>query len=91
MRKLEQSTQFKKDLLREGRGRNGPQLLSELLPVLAALMADEPLDPKYRNHPLTGNDLWDCHVRPDLVLLYLKPDPRTLKLARLGSHSELGL
>jgi len=28
--------------------------------------------------------------RPDLVLIYRKPDPETLELVRLGSHSELG-
>jgi mRNA-degrading endonuclease YafQ of YafQ-DinJ toxin-antitoxin module len=26
---------------------------------------------------------------PDLLLIYRKPDPNTLRLARLGSHSEL--
>ena len=33
----------------------------------------------------------DCHVKPDLVLIYQKPDADTLRLVRLGSHSELGL
>lgn len=33
----------------------------------------------------------DCHVKPDLVLIYRKPDDRVLPLVRLGSHSELGL
>ena len=30
-------------------------------------------------------------VKPDLVLIYQKPDADTLRLVRLGSHSELGL
>ena len=33
----------------------------------------------------------DCHVKPDLVLIYQKPNADTLRLVRLGSHSELGL
>jgi mRNA interferase YafQ len=33
----------------------------------------------------------DCHIRPDLVLIYRKPDERSLELVRLGSHSELEL
>jgi mRNA interferase YafQ len=45
-------------------------------------------------HALDGHD-WidhrDCHVRPDLILIYRKPDDGTLELVRLGSHSELGL
>jgi mRNA interferase YafQ len=31
----------------------------------------------------------ECHVKPDLLLIYRKPDPETLRLARLGSHSDL--
>ena len=37
------------------------------------------------------NDHRDCHVRPDLVLIYRKPDNNTLELIRMGSHSELGI
>jgi len=31
----------------------------------------------------------ECHLRPDLLLIYRKPNPETLQLVRLGSHSEL--
>lgn len=31
----------------------------------------------------------DCHIKPDLVLIYQKPDDERLVLARFGSHSEL--
>ena len=31
------------------------------------------------------------HIKPDLILIYRKPDPKTLQLVRLGSHSELSL
>ncbi|WLV67219.1 type II toxin-antitoxin system YafQ family toxin [Pseudomonas aeruginosa] len=49
--------------------------------------------PRHRDHALTGDwkDHRDCHVKPDLVLIYQKPDADTLRLVRLGSHSELGL
>src|SRR5271169_4964771 len=30
------------------------------------------------------------HIRPDLVLIYRKPDDESLELVRLGSHGELG-
>jgi mRNA interferase YafQ len=44
-----------------------------------------------RDHALSGD--WagyrECHIKPDLLLIYRKPDPDTLRLARLGSHSEL--
>ena len=48
---------------------------------------------RLRDHALIGEwkDHRDCHIRPDLVLIYRKPDDLSLELVRLGSHSELGL
>jgi mRNA interferase YafQ len=61
--------------------------------VVNLLAADTPLALRNFDHPLSGewNDHRDCHVRPDLVLIYRKPDDDSLELVRLGSHSELGL
>jgi mRNA interferase YafQ len=46
-----------------------------------------------RDHALSGEwkDHRDCHLKPDLVLIYRLPDVETLELVRLGSHSELSL
>jgi mRNA interferase YafQ len=57
------------------------------------LAKDEPLPRRYFDHPLGGEwiDHRDCHIRPDLILIYRKPDEASLELVRLGSHSELGL
>jgi mRNA interferase YafQ len=48
---------------------------------------------KHRDHSLTGNgkDHRDCHIKPDLILIYRKPDDELLPLVRLGSHAELGM
>jgi mRNA interferase YafQ len=66
-------------------------LEAELRPVLEMLARDETLPVKNRDHPLKGE--WagfrDCHIRPDLVLIYRKFEPHMLELNRLGSHSEL--
>ncbi|NNM83397.1 MAG: type II toxin-antitoxin system YafQ family toxin [Burkholderiales bacterium] len=42
---------------------------------------------------MTGEwkDCRDCHIKPDLVLIYRKQGEDELQLVRLGSHSELGL
>ena len=50
------------------------------------------LELRHHDHALSGDwkDHRDCHVKPDLVLIYQKPDAATLRLVRLGSHSELG-
>jgi mRNA interferase YafQ len=31
----------------------------------------------------------ECHLKPDLLLIYKKPDANVLRLVRMGSHSEL--
>jgi mRNA interferase YafQ len=92
MRTIERTSQFKRDFKRESRGRHGATLEGDLTRILVALAADEPLDLRYRDHALSGawKDCRDCHLRPDLVLIYQKPDNLTLRLIRLGSHSEIG-
>jgi mRNA interferase YafQ len=91
MRTIERSTKFKKDYKRELKGRYRDILESELKAVLIPLISDEALDIRYRDHDLSGN--WagyrECHIKPDLLLIYRKLDGDILKLARLGSHSEL--
>ncbi|WP_313352217.1 type II toxin-antitoxin system YafQ family toxin [Paracoccus sp. (in: a-proteobacteria)] len=93
MRTIERIGQFKRDYKRESKGRHGKQLDQLLVPILEALMNDEPLESRHRDHALTGDwkDHRDCHVKPDLVLIYRLPDDETLQLVPLGSHSELGL
>ena len=61
--------------------------------VVNLLAADTSLPHRSFDHPLSGewSDHRDCHIRPDLVLIYRKPDNDSLELVRLGSHSELGL
>ena len=91
MRVIERSTLFKRDYRREAKGRYRTILDASLSPILIALATDAPLAPRYRDHALAAD--WtgyrDCHVKPDLVLIYGKPDAVTLRLARLGSHSEV--
>lgn len=93
MRTIEWTGQFKRDFKREGKGRHRATLDADLFPIIDTLANDLPLQPRYRDHALTGDwkDHRDCHVKPDLVLIYLKPDDETLRLVRLGSHSELSL
>jgi len=91
MRTIRYTTQFKRDYKREHAGQHRSILESALLEVVELLANDGELSPRHRDHPLTGNwkDHRDCHLRPDLILIYRKPDLETLELVRLGSHSEL--
>jgi mRNA interferase YafQ len=93
MRKIEQTSQFRRDYKREAKGSHRQTLASDLTAILTNLAQDEPLAEKHHDHALIGDwrDHRDCHVKPDLVLIYRKPDEAVLQLVRLGSHSELGL
>lgn len=93
MRKIDPTGQFRRDYKREAKGQHRAALDVDLEAVLEALASDQPLEPRHRDHALTGEwkDHRDCHIKPDLVLIYRKPDDATLQLVRLGSHSELGL
>jgi mRNA interferase YafQ len=77
----------------KAKGQHRTTLDAELFSVIETLAKDEPLEPHHRDHALTGDwkDHRDCHVKPDLVLIYQKPDENTLRFVRLGSHSTLGL
>ena len=93
MRTIEPTTQFKRDYKREAKGQHRQSLEKELTKIIDTLANDQPLATKHQDHSLTGNwkDHRDCHIKPDLVLIYRKPVESVLQLVRLGSHSELGL
>lgn len=93
MRTIDRTNQFKRDLKRELAGRYKKVLTTDFVEIVDLLAADQPLPEKCFDHGLTGSwsDHRDCHVKPDLILIYRKPDESTLQLVRIGSHSELGL
>jgi mRNA interferase YafQ len=92
MRTIRYTNRFKRDYKRERAGRYGKTLDRELTEIARLLAADAPLPRKNFDHPLSGEwrDHRDCHVRPDLILIYRKPDDANVEFVRLGSHSELG-
>lgn len=59
--------------------------------AVGRLIDDEPLEARHRDHALGGDyrDHRDCHLKPDLVMIYALPNQHTLTLVRLGSHAEL--
>jgi mRNA interferase YafQ len=93
MRVIRYTKKFKRDYKRVKAGLYQKILNKNFVEVLELLLADQVLPKKYLDHPLTGawQDCRDCHIKPDLFLIYRKVDQESLELIRLGSHSELGL
>jgi mRNA interferase YafQ len=92
MRTIERSSAFKRDFKRvKAAPRHRNDLDSLVATTVARLAADQVLPSKNRDHGLSGK--WagyrECHLKPDLLLIYSKPGTDTLRLVRLGSHSEL--
>jgi mRNA interferase YafQ len=92
MRTIEQANSFKRDYKRVQKNAKHSKDINKLLgDVLTLLASDMPLPASNKDHSLTGN--WvgyrDCHIKPDLVLIYKKSDENSLRLARLGSHSDI--
>ncbi|WP_375645096.1 MULTISPECIES: type II toxin-antitoxin system YafQ family toxin [unclassified Bartonella] len=69
---IERTTISKRDFKREMKGRYRHLLDIDLRQIIAALAIDQPLEPRYHDYALTGNwsNYRDCHIRPDLVLIY---------------------
>jgi len=86
---LEITGQFKRDYKREKAGRH-TDLDAVFKATVDLLVSETPLPVANRDLPLKGD--WkgcrDCHLKPDLVLIYRKTRT-SIELLRLGSHSEL--
>ncbi len=92
MRTIDRSSAFKRDYRRvKATPRHSQDVDGLLLAALALLADDQPLPESLRDHALSGagSSYRECHLKPDLLLIYRKADADTLRLARLGSHSEL--
>ncbi len=92
MRTIERSTVFKRDFKRaKAMPRHGQDVDQMVATIVELLVSDQILPKNNRDHALSGD--WvgyrECHIKPDLLLIYRKLSTDILRLARLGSHSEL--
>ncbi|MGP8247740.1 MAG: type II toxin-antitoxin system YafQ family toxin [Bryobacteraceae bacterium] len=92
MRTIERSSAFKRDYKRaKATPHHRKEVDSLVSTVVALLLNDRVLPENNRDHALIGG--WagyrECHIKPDLLLIYRKPDADTLRLPRFGSHGEL--
>ena len=94
MRDFQQRKSFRQDLKRELRGRYRNDVLcphGELWEIVDILARDILLPYSYHDHALHGDKEGsrECHIRPDLLLVYRYEGDDLLILERLGSHSEI--
>lgn len=83
------TTKFRKDLKIAIKRGYDTRLLDD---VVTKLSHGEILDPKYKDHSLTGNYIGkrECHITPDWLLIYeYDNDNLFLYLTRTGTHSDL--
>jgi len=87
MRTPSYTNQFAKDLRRvQKRGKD----TEKIKVVIAALISEEPLAERYRDHALVGDykGRRECHVEPDWLLIYKLVNDEII-FERTGTHSDL--
>lgn len=79
----------KKDIKKASKqGKN----INLLFDVVDRLSEGEILEPKFKDHKLSGKyeGKRECHIEPDFLLIYeIRVSEIVLYLVRVGSHSEL--
>lgn len=88
MKIIKITKQFKKDLKRI---QHDNDKLEALDTVLKFLRDTGTVPESYNPHQLIGNykNFMECHVGSDYLLIWKDEELDVIKLARLGSHSEL--
>ncbi len=88
MKKLQPTTQYKKDLKKY---KNQSQKLSDLKEVLIMLANNQIIPAEYRPHMLKGEykRCMECHIQGDFLLIWIDEEHDIIELVRLGTHSEL--
>lgn len=90
MYKPKYTKSFNKDIRRLER--SGSHDIEKLKVVIHKLINGEPLEPRYKDHKLTGNyeGHRDCHIEPDWLLIYrIDKEMQTITFTRTGSHADL--
>lgn len=87
MLKLNQSSKFKKDYKLCIRRNYNLELLKQ---TVDTLRIPTPLQPKNKDHGLSGNyaGCRECHILPDWLLIY-RINSDELYLIRTGTHADL--
>ena len=88
MKQIVSGKQFRKDLKRY---RNQTGKLKKLYSIISLLQTGNPIPQENRPHRLNGTYAghMECHIENNFLLIWIDKETDTIKLVRLGSHSEL--
>lgn len=88
MKKIQPTTQYRKDFKRI---KNNSEKVALLKQVLLLLQKGKPIPPEYFPHKLHGkyNGCMECHIQGDFLLIWIDEVNNIIQLVRLGSHAEL--
>jgi mRNA interferase YafQ len=89
------TNKFKKDFNKQKKNLSFEDL-EKFYDVIRKLKNNEMLEESFQDHKLNDDknykDCRDCHIKPDLVLIYHIDEMRQeLILMRINSHSEIGI
>ncbi len=91
MYQLKSTSQFKKDLKKVKKRSKDFELTKQVLKLLQK-NGCQAIPVVMRPHKLKGDykDNWGCYIKPDLLIIWFQiEDPKTIRLVRIGSHSDL--
>lgn len=83
---------FRKDLRKYKKSSNPAFPFDDFEQALLSLKKGQPLDPKFKDHDLSGNlkGYREFHLMYDLLVIYqVDKQQNLITLFRLGSHSQL--
>lgn len=66
--------------------------IEKLEQIFSFLIDTGTVPSKFKPHKLSGDyaDNWECHIKPDWLLIWLKDEnDKTITLVRIGTHSDL--
>ncbi len=86
------TTKYKKDFKKLQKGSMGDvRLVVGVLDILREYGVNG-IPIQMKPHKIKGKykDDWECHIKPDLLIIWFQIEsPKTIKLIRIGSHSDL--
>ncbi|NCX94163.1 MAG: type II toxin-antitoxin system YafQ family toxin [Gammaproteobacteria bacterium] len=87
MKKLDRTTQFKRDVKRMQKRQKD---MEKLKTAVELLLSGKDIPKKMADHPLVGNyrGTRECHLEPDWLLIYTVLED-SIRLERTGSHADL--